>query len=64
MQVFFNFQCDGSNEWDMWRFDVQEGNELMSYKIIWNANLMQQGNFVNVFLAWHVSGIYAHHQEQ
>jgi len=24
---------------------------------------MQQGNFINVFLARHVSGIYAHHQE-
>ena len=25
---------------------------------------MQQGNFINVFLARHVSGTYAHHQEQ
>jgi len=24
---------------------------------------MQQGNFINVFLAQHVSGTYAHHQE-
>jgi len=24
---------------------------------------MQPGNFINVFLARHVSGIYAHHQE-
>jgi len=24
---------------------------------------MQQGNFIEVFLARHVSGIYAHHQE-
>ena len=32
-------------------------------EIIWNANLAQQGNFVNVFSARHVSGIYAHHQE-
>jgi len=24
---------------------------------------MQQGNFIDVFLARHVSGIYAHHQE-
>jgi len=23
---------------------------------------MQQGNFINVFLARHVSGTYAHHQ--
>jgi len=27
------------------------------------ANLMQQGNFIDVFLARHVSGTYAHHQE-
>jgi len=26
-------------------------------------NLMQQGNFIDVFLALHVSGTYAHHQE-
>jgi len=24
---------------------------------------MQQGNFINIFLARHVSGTYAHHQE-
>jgi len=24
---------------------------------------MQQGDFINVFLARHVSGTYAHHQE-
>jgi len=24
---------------------------------------MQQGNFIDVFLAWHVSGTQAHHQE-
>jgi hypothetical protein len=28
-----------------------------------NANLMQLGNFIDVFLARHVSGTYAHHQE-
>ena len=32
-------------------------------EIMWNVNLMQQGNFINVFLARHVSGTYAHHQE-
>ena len=32
-------------------------------EIIWNANLMQQGNFINAFLARHVSGTYAHRQE-
>jgi len=30
---------------------------------MWNANLMQQGNFIDVFLARHVSGTYAHYQE-
>ena len=28
-----------------------------------NANLMQLGNFIGVFLVRHVSGTYAHHQE-
>ena len=35
----------------------------LPHEIIWNANLMQQGNLINVFLARHVSGTYAHHQE-
>ena len=35
----------------------------LPHEIILNANLMQQGNFINVFLARHVSGTYAHHQE-
>ena len=33
-------------------------------EIILNANLMQQGNFINVFLTRHVSGTCAHYQEQ
>ena len=32
------------------------------YEVIRNANLMQQGDFLNVFLARHVSGIYVQHQ--
>ena len=32
-------------------------------EIMWNANLMQQGNFIDVSLAWHVSGTYTHHQK-
>jgi len=31
-------------------------------KIMCNANLMQLDNFIDVFLARHVSGTYAHHQ--
>jgi len=33
------------------------------HEIKWNANLMQLGNFIDVFLARHVSGTYARHQE-
>jgi len=36
---------------------------LWSHEINRNANLMQLGNFIDVFLAQHVSGTYAHHQE-
>ena len=32
-------------------------------EIILNVNLMQQGNFIDVFLARHVSCTYAHHEE-
>ena len=35
----------------------------LPHEIIWNANSMQQGNFISVFLARHVSGTYAYHQE-
>ena len=30
---------------------------------MWNANFMQQGNFMDIFLARHVSGTYVHHQD-
>jgi len=29
---------------------------------MWNANLMQQGNFIHIFSDRHVSGTYPHHQ--
>jgi len=35
----------------------------INYEIKWIANLMQLGNFIDVFLARHVSGTYVHHQE-
>ena len=35
----------------------------LPHEIKWNANLMQLGNFNDVFLARHVSGTYDHHQE-
>jgi len=35
----------------------------LPHEIELNANLMQLGNFIDVFLARHVSGTYAHHQE-
>jgi len=34
-----------------------------THEIMWNTNLMHLGNFIDVFLARHVSGAYAHHQE-
>ena len=45
------------------RTDVVSTKEVIFNEIIWNANLMKQGNFINVFLAQRVSGTYAHHQE-
>ena len=35
----------------------------LPHEIKWNAKLLQLGNFIDVFLARHVSGTYAHHQE-
>jgi len=35
----------------------------LSHEIKWNANLMQLGNFIDVFLARHVSGAYVHNLE-
>jgi len=35
----------------------------LRHEIMWNANLMQQGNLIDVFSALHVSGAYAHHRE-
>ena len=39
------------------------GGNFKNYEMKWNANLEQIGNFIDVFLARHVSGTYAHHQE-
>jgi hypothetical protein len=36
----------------------------LPHGITWNASLMQQGGIINIFLVRHVSGTYAHHQEQ
>jgi hypothetical protein len=47
--------------WSETDFIVGQTNVLHETK--WNANLMQRGNFIDVFLVWHVSGTYAHHQE-
>ena len=35
----------------------------LPHEIKRNASLMKLGNFIDVFLARHVSGTYAHHQE-
>ena len=34
-----------------------------TFEIKCSANLMQLGNFIDIFLARHLSGKYAHHQE-
>jgi len=44
-------------------YDICVSWGLFDHEIEWNANLMQLGNFIDVFLARHVSGTYAHHQE-
>jgi len=36
---------------------------FLNLEIKWNASLMQLGNFIDVFLARHVSGTHGHHQE-
>ena len=38
-------------------------NVHLPHEITCNANLKQQGNFIDIFLARHVSGTCAHHQE-
>jgi len=35
----------------------------LPHEIKWNANMMQLGNLIDVFLARHISGTYTHHQE-
>ena len=57
-------QCMNGFEfiWFLWTFGKWFIKE-MTNEIMWNANLMQQGNFIDVFLAWHVSGTYTYHQE-
>ena len=42
-------------------FVFRQGVDI--YEIKGNANLIQLGNFIDAFLARHVSGTYAHHQE-
>ena len=57
IQQFYNYcrMCD---------IMLNQAKEFdFSCEIIWNANLMQQSNFIDVFLAPHVSGTYAHHLE-
>ena len=36
----------------------------LPHEIMWNANLMQLGNFITIHLARHVLGTFAHHQER
>jgi len=43
--------------------EVSNSSTSTMPEIMRNANLMQQGNFIDVFSTLHVSGAYAHHQE-
>ena len=38
--------------------------EMKEHEIIWTANLMQQGDSIDVYLAPRVSCTYAHHQDR
>jgi len=40
-----------------------QAKNMRNHEIKWNANLMQLGSFIDVFLARHVSGTYDHRQE-
>jgi len=42
--------------------EVQYLQSFIILEIMWNANLMQQDNFIDIFLPRHVSGTYAPHQ--
>ena len=63
--LFGEFSAETRISEGSWKPTLLEGCLTMHlpHEIIWNANLMQQGDFINVFLARHVSGTYAHHQE-
>ena len=41
-----------------WEYSEECLTVHLPHEITWNANLMQQGNFIDVFLARHVSGTY------
>jgi hypothetical protein len=62
-------KCTTRHRWD---FELHVKRLIFYYKnlwgtikheIKWSANLMQLGNFIDVFFARHVSGTYGHHQE-
>ena len=54
-----------TTHWRSLKFKLFEGclTVHLPHEIKWNANLMQLGNIIDVFLTIHVSGTYAHHQE-
>ena len=64
--IFF-LGCNYEDQFLLRYQTVRSGREVSTFlsknEIKWNANLMQLGNFIDVFLARHVSGTYAHHQE-
>jgi len=57
--AYFNFKCSHPKVF------LLEGclTVHLPHEIMRNANLMQKDNFIDIFLARHVSGTHAHHQE-
>jgi len=48
--------------WTMSKDVCFSRTHIAECEIMWNANLMQQGNFIDVFLALHVLSAYANNQ--
>ena len=56
--------CLQFTDLNTWRWGLEVCLTVhLPHEIKWNANLMQQGNFIGVFLARPISGTYAHQQE-
>ena len=62
----YKLRVNGTTVWQyplFIKFPITRKLNDKNTEIKWNVNLMQLGNFIDVFLVRHVSGTYAHHQE-